>query len=456
MRWFAHLNVQSWLCRSQASASSVLKKFDVVAKLNALTHFNIREEQLDMPETWLDRCLLNAMQKAIYPAGIQFKFTGSSTDHNNGHRQSPGILVKDKKTLLALLTNPEMKFGDLYSKGFIEVEGDLVHSLETLYQAPERTITRVISSWLNWTQANTLRSAKKNIHHHYDLPWDFYQLWLDPELVYTCAYFPHEHATLQEAQAAKMELLCRKLWLRPGERVVEAGCGWGAFALYMARHYGVRVKAFNISHEQIEFARARARREGLASQVEFLEDDYRNIRGSFDAFVSIGMLEHLGRSHYGEFSRVIHQAIGDRGRGLLHFIGRNQPHPFSAWIRKRIFPGAYAPAPREAIQMLEPYDFSLLDVENLRPHYARTLECWLEAFERSFELVEHRFGAEFARMWRLYLAGSIAAFRVGTLQLFQLVFAGRACLSTPMTRERLYSNSHEEGLRESECIHATY
>jgi len=173
-----------------------------------------------MPETWLDRCLLNAMQKSIYPAGIQFKLAKTSTDFDNGPQPSPGIVVKDRKTLLALLINPEMNFGDLYSEGSIEVEGDLARSLENLYQAPEKSVTRIISSWLHWTQANTLRSAKKNIHHHYDLPWDFYQLWLDPQLVYTCAYFPHEHASLQEAQAAKMELICRKLWLRPGERVV--------------------------------------------------------------------------------------------------------------------------------------------------------------------------------------------------------------------------------------------
>jgi cyclopropane-fatty-acyl-phospholipid synthase len=412
-------------------------------------------EAIDMPHTWFDHWLLNAMHKMTHPAGIRFRYPEPSVNFNHDSSQSPAIRVNDRKTLISLLLNPEMKFGDLYCEGRIEIEGDLIRSLEMLYQAPERTITKLISMWLNWMQAGTLTNARKNIHHHYDLPTDFYQLWLDPQMVYTCAYFPHEHASLQEAQSAKMELICRKLWLHPGEQVVEAGCGWGALALYMAKHFGVRVKAFNISREQIEFARAAAKRAGLSSQVEFLEDDYRHIRGSFDVFVSVGMLEHIGRDYYQEFSRVIHRTIGDRGRGLLHFIGRNQPHPFSAWIRKRIFPGAYAPSLREAIQALEPHDFSVLDVENLRPHYAKTLECWQEAFERSYDLVARRFGPEFARMWRLYLAGSIAAFRVGTLQLFQLVFAGRDCQSIPLTREHLYANGHEER-QELECSPATY
>lgn len=404
-----------------------------------------------MPRNWFDRRLLHVVHKIAGPAGIRMEL-GTPAKSMSVCHTLPSIHLQGRKTLIALLLSPEMNFGDLYSDGQIEVEGDLVRALEALYQAPDRMTTRLISRWLSWVQSNDLRDARRNIHHHYDIPTDFYKLWLDPELVYTCAYFPDEQADLEEAQKAKMDLVCRKLWLRPGEKVVDAGCGWGALSLYMARHYGVQVKAFNISREQIEFARDRAKREALTSRVEFIEDDYRNIAGRFDAFVSVGMLEHVGRENYRTLGDVIHRTIGDTGRGLLHFIGKNRPQPFSAWIRKRIFPGAYTPAVSEVRDVLEPNDFSLLDVENLRLHYARTLECWLDRYERSFDQVAERFGRNFARMWRLYLAGSIAGFRLGTLQLFQLVFAGRACNTQPLTRAHLYRGAAERNYQDVECI----
>jgi cyclopropane-fatty-acyl-phospholipid synthase len=272
------------------------------------------------------------------------------------------------------------------------------------------------------------------------LKTDFYQRWLDPQLVYTCAYFPTPSTGLELAQIAKMDHVCRKIQLQPGETVAEAGCGWGALALHMARNYGVRVKAFNLSHEQIVYARQRARQEGLGDKVEFIEDDYRSISGVFDVFVSVGMLEHVGLSQYQELGRVIHRTIGASGRGLLHFIGRDSPAQLSPWITRRIFPGAYAPTLREALQVLEPWNFSVWDVENLRLHYAKTLEHWLDRFERSAKQVSAMFDEEFARAWRLYLAGSLVAFRAGTLQLFQVTFAGSQCQRIPWTRAHLYTD----------------
>lgn len=407
-----------------------------------------------MANTWFDRCLLRVLENIADPVPVRIELGPSSVEPTHSSSDLPIIRVRDSQSLLALVMNPGINFGELYSRGRIQIEGDLVTLLESLYKIPQGIIARTASRYFGWMQSNSLRGSRKNIHHHYDISNDFYKLWLDSQLVYTCAYFPHENATLEEAQWAKLDLVCRKLWLQPGETVVDAGCGWGALALHMAKYYGVRVRAFNISHEQIAFARERAKREGLESQVEFVDDDYRNINGSYDAFASVGMLEHIGRNHYREFGRVIRRVIGERGRGLLHFIGKTRPQPLSAWIRKRIFPGGYCPVLREAMDVLEPQNFSVLDVENLRMHYARTLEHWLERFERSYARVVDLYGTTFARMWRLYLAGSTAAFRAGTMQLFQVVFAGRACNSQPWTREHIYQKAGEPGRQDVEWTHA--
>jgi cyclopropane-fatty-acyl-phospholipid synthase len=236
-----------------------------------------------------------------------------------------------------------------------------------------------------------------------------------------------------------MDHVCRKLRLQPGETVVEAGCGWGALALHMAREYGVSVKAYNVSREQIAFARQRARAEGLGHLVEYIEDDYRAISGKFDVFVSVGMLEHVGLDHFQEFSDTIHRSIGDTGRGLLHFIGRNYPAVFSRWIRKHIFPGGFVPSLKQSLRVLEPQNYSVLDVENLRLHYATTLEHWLERFEKSRQQVTSMYDSRFVRAWRLYLAGSIAAFRGGHLQLFQILFTGSQREPIFWTRDPLYA-----------------
>lgn len=355
------------------------------------------------------------------------------------------IIFHDRQSLFRMLVNPQLGFGDGYSDGTIRVEGDLLAMLEAVYRAWPATaagnwFTKLTSHWMERWEANTPRRSRENVHHHYDLKTDFYQHWLDPQLVYTCAYFPTPTATLEDAQIAKMDYICRKLQLQPGESVVEAGCGWGALALHMARRYGVRVKAFNLSHEQIIVARQRARQEGLTGNVEFFEDDYRNISGNFDVFVSVGMLEHVGVSNYPELGRVIHRSIGSTGRGLLHFIGRNRPAPLSPWISKRIFPGAYSPTLGEVREVLEPWDYSICDVENLRLHYAKTLEHWLDRFERSAQQISAAFDPKFVRAWRLYLAGSLIAFKAGTLQLFQITFAGADCQRIPWTRAYLYEN----------------
>ena len=391
-------------------------------------------ERLRAPltSTSLDRWALARIQGTVRSAPRGFALWDGFELPAPVHPPVATIVFNNRQALLGWVWDPELNFGEAFMSGGVEIRGDLVALLEAIYRAWGTTKRR---PWWLWQESNDVHAAKENVHHHYDLGNNFYRLWLDRDMVYTCAYFTTPDASLEAAQIAKMDLVCRKLRLQPGERVVEAGCGWGSLALFMARHYGVTVRAFNVSAEQIAYARRQASEQGLADRVDFVEDDYRQVRGTYDAFVSVGMLEHVGAPDYPTFGGVIDRALADSGRGLLHFIGRNQSAPLNAWIRKRIFPGAYAPTLREVFEhVLEPHDLSVLDVENLRLHYAKTLEHWRSRFNGASREVAAMFDTKFVRAWELYLAGSEVAFTTGSMQLFQVVFARGRSNVVPWTR----------------------
>lgn len=394
---------------------------------------------LSITASWLDKWLARRLLRAIGSPPISIVLCNGEEVRWGASPPVARVLFRDRGTLWRLAVHRDVQFGDAFTDRRIEIDGNLMDFLEAIYRARPR-----LGRWGRATQRlwrsspNSLAGSRANIHHHYDIGDDFYTLWLDEEMLYTCAYFPTREVSLEQAQRAKMDYVCRKLRLHPGESVVEAGCGWGALARHMARHYGVRVKAFNISHAQIGYARRRAKEEGLDAQVEYIEDDYRNISGRFDVFVSVGMLEHVGRSHYRDLGRVIDRALGPAGRGLIHSIGQDEPIEISRWIRRRIFPGAYPPTVREMVAILEPQAFSVLDVENLRLHYALTLRHWLDRFDAAADTVRRMFDERFVRAWRLYLAGSTAAFLTGGLQLFQVVFTRHGVNEIPWTRAGLY------------------
>jgi cyclopropane-fatty-acyl-phospholipid synthase len=393
----------------------------------------------------LDQWLLTRLRTLLSDPPIELAVAGRARAGPAPGASVARVTFASRAALLKILGDPWLRFGDAYRDGQVAIEGDLVSLLEAVYRAGAASQTRSkplrrVAQLLHRPHSNTLTGSRDNIHHHYDIGNEFYALWLGSTMAYTCAYYPTPDATLDEAQIAKMDHVCRKLRLQPGESVVEAGCGWGTFALHMARRYGVQVRAFNISHEQIAYARARAAREGLGTRVEYVEDDYRNISGRYDAFVSVGMLEHVGLRNYTTLGHVAQRCLGGRGRGLIHSIGRNYPAGLQPWIEKRIFPGAYPPSLREMARIFEPWNFSVLDVENLRLHYAQTLRHWLQRYDAASGQVREMFDDRFVRMWRLYLAGSVAAFTTGTLQLFQVLFAPGESNDIAWTRAHLYTD----------------
>lgn len=350
---------------------------------------------------------------------------------------------RERRAVLELLRSPSVGFGDCYTEGLIEIHGDMLafanevtaaitNKKDSGYYGPK------IRSLLYALRVNSLDRSRHNVRHHYDLGNDFYKLWLDERMVYTCAYYDTPAATLAEAQVAKLEHVCRKLNLQPGQKVIEAGCGWGALAIHMAEHYGVDVIAYNNSSEQVAFARERAAAKNLNGRVTFVEDDYRKVDERCDAFVSVGMLEHVGLANFRTLGALIKRCLKPEGFGLIHSIGRSFPDRTDPWIVKQIFPGGHIPSLSEMMRVFEPQKFSVLDVENLRPHYARTCASWLENFEAVADKVADMYDEEFVRMWRLYLAGSSAGFQSGTLQLYQVLFAPRGNNEVPWTREYQY------------------
>jgi len=394
------------------------------------------------PPRFPDRWLAARLERLLATVDVRVQLWDGQSSWTSSGRPIGSLVIGDRRTLLGLIVNPELLFGEAYMTGRLQVQGNLERVLEALY----RLSAPIPSAWdrlrAHLARTITVSSARRNAHRHYDLGNDFYGLWLDDQMVYTCAYFPEAASSLDEAQRHKLDLVCHKLRLRPGERVLETGSGWGALALHMARHHGVSVTAFNISHEQVVYARERAAREGLADRVEFIEDDYRSARGCFDAFVSVGMLEHVGRRRFRDLGELLRRTIRrDCGRGLLHFIGRDTPRPLNAWIRRRIFPGAYPPTLTEVMaDILAPSGMSVLDVENLRLHYAHTLAHWGQRFEAVADQVRTTYGDEFRRAWELYLAGSEASFATGWLQLFQVVFAPGESAPPFWTRAELYAD----------------
>lgn len=357
--------------------------------------------------------------------------------------------VKTDRALRDVLFRSALGFGEAYVRGDIDIEGDLKQVALLGFAAREQGVQGTLSARAAYLlgflgRRNTLRNSRRNIAAHYDLGNDFYRLWLDEEMQYTCAYFDEPSDSLETAQRRKMDLVCRKLKLQPGELVVEAGGGWGGLALHMARHWGVRVRSFNISESQVRYARERAASLGVSSDaLEYVHDDYRSIPAHIakcDKFASICMLEHVGRENYEAFVELIAGVLRPKGLALLQFISRTQPSTTpNPWLEKFVFPGYYNPSMGELLAAMERAGnpLQLIDAENMRFHYALTLRHWLSRLEDNAGTIRATWGEEILRTFRLYLAGGQADFTRGRGTLvYQALLSNGPDNEAPLNRLR--------------------
>ena len=354
------------------------------------------------------------------------------------------LTIASPETLTDVLTRGSLGFGEAYMDGRVEVEGDLQSLVRFAFHPAVRDLhlrprdkAKILAMYAR--HRNSLKKAKENISHHYDLGNDFYRLWLDESMTYSCAYWDEGCAGLEEAQQAKYDHICRKLHLAEGERLVDIGCGWGGMLRHAAIHYGVEGVGYTLSEGQYTYANQRFREEGLYPRVRVELRDYREAAGTFDKFVSIGMFEHVGKEYYGEFFAKTAALLESGGLGVLHTIGKDREGETDPWIAKYIFPGGYLPTLAQIALPLGEQDLCVTDVENLRLHYARTLDAWIERFEARVDEVRARFDERFVRMWRFYLNASAAGFKWGGTRVFQVTFSKGNRSDLPLTRAHLYA-----------------
>ena len=385
----------------------------------------------------LERIITIGRLRVIDAGGSLHTFDGSGG-------KSVTIRLHDRALHWKLAVRPRLYFGEAFMDGKLTIEeGNLYDLIDLLAVNLEAMPAGLTARLLNGSvtlfrrihQYNPLPRARQNVAHHYDLSDEFYELFLDRDRQYSCGYFHDGAEDLDDAQLDKKRHLAAKLLVRPGQRVLDIGSGWGGLALYLAGECGADVTGLTLSVEQHKVAARRAAAAGLSDRVKFYLRDYREEVGQYDRIVSVGMFEHVGLNHYGAFFAKLKSLLAPEGVALLHSIGRKDgPGTTSPWMRKYIFPGGYVPALSEVLPIIEQLRLWVTDIEILRLHYAETLRAWRRRFERNRDRVLALYDERFYRMWEMYLVGSEIAFRRQDHMVFQMQLA-KAVDAVPLTRD---------------------
>jgi cyclopropane-fatty-acyl-phospholipid synthase len=391
--------------------------------------------------------IVDGTLELVMPSGTSHRF-------GDGSGRPVTVRLNDPALPRRLALNPDLMLGESYMDGTLTVDGDDLRGLLGLVL---RNLDAGRKAWWHaaldalafrlrrFRMTNPSGRSKANVAHHYDLSSDLYELFLDQDRQYSCAYFRTPSDTLEEAQRQKKAHIAGKLLIRPGMRVLDIGCGWGGMAITLARDYGAHVLGVTLSEEQHRIAKERVRAEGLEGRVEIRLTDYRKVTGQFDRIVSVGMFEHVGVPHYGEYFAKVRELLTEDGIALIHTIGRSAPPSHtSAFILKYIFPGGYVPAMSEVMAPFEREGLWISDIEVWRLHYAETLRLWEERFTAQADRVREIYDDRFIRMWRFYLVASEMTFRAGRQCVFQFQLA-RKVDSVPLTRDYLYPQRDARG-----------
>jgi cyclopropane-fatty-acyl-phospholipid synthase len=385
-----------------------------------------------------EKAIFNGVGRRIRRGGVEVRYWDGDVRRYGPDRPYFTLTLRAPGAVRAMLRDVMLGFGEAYTDGRIEIDGplDAVGRLVVENQAVFDGLA--MPRLLPRLRRDTPARRRSQVQHHYDLGNDFYALWLDASLTYSCAYFRDADDSLEAAQQQKVDYLLRKLWLRDGQRMLDIGSGWGTLLISAAKAYGVQGVGVTLSQEQLRHSREAARQAGVDAQVTFELCDYRDLarRGErFDRVISVGMFEHVGRRNHARYHDAVASMLTDGGVSVLHTISSEVEEVTDAWTDRYIFPGGYVPSTREVVAALPRYGLRLVDYENLRPHYALTLQEWRRRFEAHRDQVTAMFDERFYRMWDLWLASSVAAFRYGAYNLSQFVLTKGVNNDLPLTRE---------------------
>ncbi|MFX0547825.1 class I SAM-dependent methyltransferase [Hathewaya histolytica] len=341
-----------------------------------------------------------------------------------------------------ILEDASLAFGEAYMDGDIDFEGDLQFILESIYKNKDSFLhSHKLLSKVMKLKGTSIKKQKEDISYHYDLGNDFYSLWLDKTMSYSCGYFKNEDDTLYDAEMNKIHYILKKLNLKENQTLLDIGCGWGYLIIEATKLYKVKALGITLSEEQYEEVTERIKREHLEEYVDVKLMDYRELEKSklkFDRIVSVGMLEHVGSSNIPLYFKNIDKVLNDHGIFLLHFITGMFETEGNRWIKKYIFPGGYIPTIRQVADVFTDYDFHIVDIESLRLHYMKTLMCWEKNFEDNIDKVREKFDERFIRMWRMYLCSCAASFHYGVVDVHQFLLTKGLNNEIPITRDYLY------------------
>ncbi len=385
------------------------------------------------------------------PFEVEF-WDGAKEKYGSGKKKFK-LILKNKGVINRILGEGSIGFGEEFVKGNILIEGNIQDLLKMGYGQNyisfKLSLKDKLKLFHNYISSpGTILNSKRNVSYHYDIGNDFYSLWLDRTLTYSCAYFKKEDDSLDRAQLNKYEYISKKLQLKKGETLIDIGCGWGGMMFYAAENYGVKCEGYTLSEEQYNYLVNEIRKRNLADSLKVYLKDYREARGRFDRFVSIGMFEHVGKKFYPAFFKIVKKLLKPKGIGLLQTIGSSKDKPSDPWITKYIFPGGFIPALQVIVSIMNQKDLVFFDIEDLRKHYAKTLDKWIERFEENINeakkvlvksLASSEKAEQFIRMWRLYLNGSSVSFKMGNNRLYQITFSNGLNNHFPLTRNYIYS-----------------